>query len=69
MARKGETESLAERLEQLSYTDSTHMTIGVAESLVENNGFHGEHMAQTLSETRRLSHGVAMGQDLPGFSG
>jgi poly(ADP-ribose) glycohydrolase ARH3 len=30
----------------LRYTDDTHMSIGVAESLVENGGFDGEHMAQ-----------------------
>ena len=30
----------------LHYTDDTHMTIGVAESLVECGGFDGEHMAR-----------------------
>jgi poly(ADP-ribose) glycohydrolase ARH3 len=29
----------------LKYTDDTHMMIGVAESLIENKGFVGEHMA------------------------
>lgn len=48
MARREEIESLTERLEQLTYTDDTHMTIGVAESLVESKGFNGEHMAQTF---------------------
>ena len=48
MARKGEIESLAEKLELLSYTDDTHMTIGVVESLVESRGFNGEHMTQTF---------------------
>ena len=48
MTRKGEIESLAGRLKQLTYTDDTHMTIGVAESLVESKGFNGEHMAQTF---------------------
>ena len=48
MAKKEEIESLAERLEQLAYTDDTHMTIGVAESLIESKGFDGEHMTQTF---------------------
>ncbi len=30
---------------QLHYTDDTHMTIGVAQSLVERRGFDGPHMA------------------------
>ena len=48
MARRGEVESLVEKLESLTYTDDTHMTIGVAESLVESKGFDGGHMAQTF---------------------
>ena len=34
----------------LRYTDDTHMMIGVAESLIENNGFDGEHMAHRFVE-------------------
>ncbi len=30
------------------WTDDTHMMIGVAESLIENEGFDGSHMAQTF---------------------
>jgi len=30
------------------WTDDTHMMIGVAESLIENQGFDGSHMAQTF---------------------
>jgi len=30
------------------WTDDTHMTIGVAESLIECNGFNGHHMAMTF---------------------
>jgi poly(ADP-ribose) glycohydrolase ARH3 len=30
------------------WTDDTHMMIGVAESLIENNGFNGNHMAQVF---------------------
>ncbi len=30
------------------YTDDTHMTLGVAESLVERGGFDGPHMAQVF---------------------
>ncbi len=32
----------------LIYTDDTHMMIGMAESLVEKEGFDGEHMAYTF---------------------
>jgi len=31
-----------------SWTDDTHMMIGVAESLIVNEGFDGSHMAQTF---------------------
>jgi len=48
IARKGEIESLTEKLKSLIYTDDTHMTIGVAESLIKSQGFNGEHMAQTF---------------------
>jgi poly(ADP-ribose) glycohydrolase ARH3 len=48
MSRSEDIVSLAEKLEQLVYTDDTHMTIGIAESLIESKGFDGEHMAQTF---------------------
>lgn len=35
---------------RLRYTDDTHMTIGVAESLIERGGFDGAHMASRLAE-------------------
>ena len=36
------------RRELLTYTDDTHMMIGVAESLVQREGFDGEHMARVF---------------------
>jgi poly(ADP-ribose) glycohydrolase ARH3 len=48
MSRTEDIVSLAEKLEQLIYTDDTHMTMGIAESLIESKGFDGEHMAQTF---------------------
>ena len=48
MSRSEDIVSLAEKLEQLIYTDDTHMTIGIAESLIESKGFEGEHMTQTF---------------------
>ena len=45
MAARHEIESVARISYPLRYTDDTHMTIGVAESLVECGGFDGEHMA------------------------
>jgi poly(ADP-ribose) glycohydrolase ARH3 len=38
----------ADRRELLAYTDDTHMMIGTAESLVQNEGFDGEHMAHVF---------------------
>ena len=43
-----EIQALAERRRILVYTDDTHMTIGVAESLIQNKGFDGQHMAHTF---------------------
>jgi len=40
-----EIELIARIPHPLRYTDDTHMTIGVAESLVECHGFDGRHMA------------------------
>ncbi|MDP2605068.1 MAG: ADP-ribosylglycohydrolase family protein [Deltaproteobacteria bacterium] len=34
---------------QLRYTDDTHMTLGVADSLVTKQGFDGAHMAETFA--------------------
>ncbi len=48
IAKKEDIASLAERVEELAYTDDTHMTIGVVESLIQSRGFDGEHMAQTF---------------------
>jgi len=41
-------ERAADRREILAYTDDTHMMIGVAESLVQKEGFDGEHMAHVF---------------------
>jgi poly(ADP-ribose) glycohydrolase ARH3 len=49
----------------LRYTDDTHMTLGVAESLVARNGFDGAHMAGLFVERFRSSHGAATGRDRP----
>jgi len=48
MARSEDIVYLAVKLKRLIYTDDTHMTIGVAESLIESQGFDGEHLAQTF---------------------
>ena len=45
IATKHEIELIAKISHPLRYTDDTHMTIGVAESLVECHGFDGAHMA------------------------
>lgn len=38
----------ADRREILAYTDDTHMMIGMAEALVQKEGFDGEHMARVF---------------------
>ncbi len=43
-----EIEVVAERLPELTYTDDTHMMLGVAESLLRCRGFDGEDMARTF---------------------
>jgi poly(ADP-ribose) glycohydrolase ARH3 len=43
-------QAMADKQRTLTYTDDTHMMIGVAESLVENRGFDGEHMARVFVE-------------------
>lgn len=42
--------ALAESRQTLIYTDDTHMMLGVAESLIENKGFDGEHMTGRFIE-------------------
>ena len=42
-----EIEAMAERQEVLTYTDDTHMMIGVAESLIASKGFNGELLSST----------------------
>ena len=49
-----EIEAVAERRGILTYTDDTHMMIGVAESLIKNNGFDGEDMAHTFINNYEL---------------
>jgi len=49
-----EIEAIAERQEVLTYTDDTHMMIGVAESLIKNRGFDGEDMAHTFVKNYEL---------------
>jgi len=41
-------EAVAERLPVLTYTDDTHMMLGVAESLLRCRGFDSEDMARTF---------------------
>jgi len=47
-------EEVAERQEVLTYTDDTHMMIGVAESLIRTRGFDGENMAHTFVKNYEL---------------
>ena len=49
-----EIEAVAERQEVLTYTDDTHMMIGVAESLLKNQGFDGDDMAHTFARNFEL---------------
>lgn len=50
MAAEGEIRHMVRICHTLRYTDDTHMTIGVAESLLENRGFNGAHMAEYFAD-------------------
>jgi poly(ADP-ribose) glycohydrolase ARH3 len=50
MAAEEEIRQTTRMRDTLRYTDDTHMTIGVAESLVENWGFNGTHMAERFAD-------------------
>jgi poly(ADP-ribose) glycohydrolase ARH3 len=49
-----EINAIAERREVLTYTDDTHMMIGVAESLIRARGFDGEDMAYAFIKNYEL---------------
>ncbi len=49
-SRMGEKGASFGSLGMLRYTDDTHMTIGVAESLIECRGFDGAHMARRFAD-------------------
>jgi len=50
MAAEQDIRRIAAVEHPLRYTDDTHMTIGVAESLIENRGFNGAHMAARFAD-------------------
>jgi poly(ADP-ribose) glycohydrolase ARH3 len=50
IAAEREIRHIARISHTLRYTDDTHMTIGVAESLVENRCFNGAHMAERFAD-------------------
>ena len=52
--RPEEIEAMAEGQEVLTYTDDTHMMIGVAESLIRNRSFDGADMAHTFIKNYEL---------------
>ncbi len=49
-----EIQAIVERRKILTYTDDTHMMIGVAESLIRSKGFNGEDMANTFTQNYEL---------------
>ena len=49
-----EIEKVADSQEGLTYTDDTHMMIGIAESLLKNQGFDGKDMALTFVRNYEL---------------
>ena len=53
-AEAEEIERAADCREVLTYTDDTHMMIGMAESLVHKEGFDGEHMAHVFIQNYEL---------------
>ena len=49
-----EVEQAAEIRKTLTYTDDTHMMIGIAESLIKSKGFNAEDMAYTFASNYEL---------------
>ena len=49
-----EVEAIAEKLRILTYTDDTHMMIGMAESLIKTKGFDGRDMTYTFIRNYEL---------------
>ena len=49
-----EIEAVAEELEVLTYTDDTHMMMGMAESLINSKGFDGRDMTYTFIRNYEL---------------
>ena len=49
-----EVEAIVEKREVLTYTDDTHMMIGVAESLIRTRGFDGKDMTYTFIKNYEL---------------
>jgi len=47
-------QAIGERRKVLTYTDDTHMMIGVAESLIRSKGFNGGDMARTFIQNYEL---------------
>lgn len=43
------------------YTDDTEMMIGIAESLIENKGFNGDHLAKTFIKNFNAYRGYGFG--------
>ena len=60
-----EIEAVAERQQVLTYTDDTHMMIGVAESLIRNKGFDGADVAHTFTKNYELEPWRGYGPGLP----
>ena len=54
VVRPEEIEKVADKQELLTYTDDTHMMIGIAESLLRVEGFNGEDMARTFAHNYEL---------------
>ena len=63
-----EIEAIADRREVLTYTDDTHMMIGVAESLIRLGALTARTWHIPLSRITSLSPFVVMDRDLLAFS-
>ena len=50
LVRRSDLESMAQDPAPLCYTDDTHMTLGMAQSLVDRHGFDGAHMAAAFAQ-------------------
>ena len=63
LVSRSDLERVAQDPAPLRYTDDTHMTLGMAQSLVDRHGFDGAHMAAEFARNFADKPGGVTEQD------